>query len=366
MSGNPTIDDVAAHARVARTTVSRVLNGGPNVRDEVRARVMNSVEALGYTVNVQARLLAGGTTRTIALILEAEFDSEPNSFYSSAIEVGALRASVAGGCHLLPHYVMWANGDVTAQIEGIIINQRCGGIVLTPPFSDDVALVRRIEEIGCAVACISPGQHMRAEASGVGIDEALACYDGACHLMALGHRRFGFLKGLAGHQAAELRYQGFMRALQEQGLAENSVVALRGNFTFKSGIDLLPQIVGSELQPTALLCANDDMAAGALFAAHQRGIDVPGQLSILGFDDTPVSAIVWPPLSTIHQPIKEMGARAVELVIAVMAQRGTPLARSFQTMPHELVVRQSTGPKADPVAGRKPKDRIASSRYSRM
>lgn len=336
----PTIDDVARHSGVGRTTVSRVLNGGPNVRDEVRARVLKSMEALDYRVNPQARSLAGGGSRMLAMILASDLEAEPNSFYASALELGALRECLALGYQLLTRHVPQQSPDRRRQVLELMTTQRCRGLILTPPFADDAELIEQIRQSGCEVVTISPGGPGRAVADGVGIDDEAGGYDIARHLLDLGHRRFAFINGIEGHLSAEHRFDGLRRALAERGLDPAGVQVVRGDFTFRSGSVLTAQLLDQPHPPTALICANDDMAAGALSVAHGRGLDVPGELSITGFDDTPVSEIVWPPLTTVHQPLKAMGREAV----LVLADRLTGAAGgdwSFRTLPHSVVARGS-------------------------
>ncbi|MGJ3627687.1 substrate-binding domain-containing protein [Sphingomonas sp. MMS24-JH45] len=148
------------------------------------------------------------------------------------------------------------------------------------------------------MVAISPGATLPRDASSVAMDDEAAGHAVAARLIALGHRRFGFVQGVEHHLAAERRWHGALRALAEAGLDERAVTARRGNFTFRSGSELLPELLAERPDLTAIACANDDMAVGVLFAAHQRGLSVPAQLSITGFDDTPVSALVWPPLTT--------------------------------------------------------------------
>lgn len=307
----PTIDDVARLSGVARVTVSRVLNGGPNVRDAVRDRVMQAVQTLEYKVNLQARTLAGGGSRLLAFVFASDLDAEPNSFYQSALELGALRGCLALGYQLLTHHVPEHGGDRVRQVVDLIATQRCEGLVLTPPFSDDAELIEAVLARGCKVVAISPGGAGRALVDAIGIDDEQGGYDIARHLIARGHRRFAMIGGIAGHLSADQRHAGVLRALVEGGLDEGDLIWRRGDFTFRSGVHLATQLFDGPFPATAMICANDDMAAGALSAAHARGIDVPGDLSITGFDDTPVSAIVWPPLTTVHQPLKAMGERAV-------------------------------------------------------
>lgn len=337
----PTIDDVAAMSGVARVTVSRVLNGGANVRAEVRDKVLRAVEALDYHVNVQARTLAGGASRLFTLVHPSADDSEPNSYWESALELGALRSCTENGFHLVTRRVTkdaWRKRD---WVRDIIETQRCEGIVLTPPFSDDLDLREFIRSSGCAVVCIAPGSAARTSGASIGIDDAQAGYEITRYLIELGHKRFGFIGGLEGHFAAEQRWDGVTRALDESGLARQAVEFVRGDFSFKSGVDLAPRLLGRRPAPTALICSNDDMAVGALFASHKLGVSVPEELSITGFDDTPISALIWPPLTTVHQPIREMGYRAVELITEQLKTARPGAEAGHEVLAHEVIVRQS-------------------------
>ena len=338
----PTIDDVARQSGVARTTVSRVLNGGPNVREEVRERVWEAVRALNYRVNPQARSLAGGQSRTLALILASDLEAQPNSFYASALELGALRECLALGFQLMARPVPQDAPDRRRRVLEVMSVQRCQGVILTPPFADDASLIEDIRLEGGHVALISPGGAGRNLADGVGIDDEAGGHDIARHLIRLGHRRFGFISGIAGHLSAEQRFDGLMRALGEAGLPADSVQVARGDFTFRSGIEQARRMLERASAPTALICANDDMAAGALSSAHALGLDIPGQVSITGFDDTPVSEIVWPPLSTVHQPLKDMGQAAVRALAGRISGASRDAPWRFSSLPHQVVVRDST------------------------
>ena len=323
--------------------MSRVLNDGPNVRPEVRDRVLASVAALNYRVNPQARSLAGGGSRMLALVLASDLEAEPNSFYASALELGALRECLALGYQLITRHVPQQRPDRREQVLELMTTQRCQGLILTPPFADDAGLIEQIRRQGCQVATISPGGPGRAVADGVGIDDEAGGYDIARHLLELGHRRFAFISGIEGHLSAEQRLGGLKRAMIEYGLDVGAVTVMRGDFTFRSGSVLAARLFDQPDPPTALICANDDMAAGALSAAHGRGLDVPGHLSITGFDDTPVSEIVWPPLATVQQPLKDMGGEAVRIIAERLAGRRRGSDWRFTTLPHAVVARASAG-----------------------
>jgi LacI family transcriptional regulator len=339
----PTIDDVARLSGVARATVSRVLNDGPNVSERMRVRVLEAVEALGYQVNLQARYLAGGGSRSVLLILSSDTESEPNSYYQAALEIGALRVCMQSGLELVTHTFVQSRAGVDARIVELVEDSRCSGVILTPPFSDRLDCIDALRRTGAVVVRISPGVTHDGDVPGVGMDDEAAGFALTRYLIDSGHRCFGFIQGLAEHLSAEQRYRGALRALRSAGLDETALVAVRGNFTFKAGVDLLPGLVNAEPAPTAIICANDDTAVGALFAAHRAGMDVPNDLSIASFDDTPVSALVWPPLTTVHQPIQEMSARAVQIIAAARfgGANGVAPPAASERLPFTIVERAS-------------------------
>lgn len=344
MNRKPTIDDVAREAGVARATVSRVLNSSPNTSERVREKVFKAIAKLGYQVNHQARQLASGTTRVLALVFAADAEVEPNSYYHSAIELGAMRSATEFGFGLVAHTLDPSNDDYPAKIVDLASQSRCDGIVLTPPFSDDEKLIGVLLEAGVALVLISAGPLTSCLAPSVGIDDKEAGLEIGAYLYRQGHRRFGFIGGPSEHRSAALRLEGLREALNRTSHSDVSIAVVEGNFTFRSGTELAAQLFDTPDRPTALVCANDDMAAGALFTAHKLGLNVPGDISITGFDDTPVSQIVWPPLTTVHQPLRQMGAKAVELLVSACAGENGAVANEAteQVVPYELILRQST------------------------
>lgn len=320
--------------------MSRVLNQQPNVREVVRDKVMRAVAELGYRVNLQARNLAGRTALRVCLIHASDFDSEPNSYFSSALELGSTRAAARLGGQLLTHVINQSDASASAEIVSRVADDQCDGVILTPPFADDPALIAALSENGCKVVCIAAGPQMGELAMTIGIDDRQAGFDIGAHLLELGHRSFGFIKGLEGHVSAERRFDGFMDSLVKAELLERQVTSTRGNFTFKSGFECAQRILSGNVRISALVCANDDMAAGALLAAHKAGLNIPSDLAITGFDDTPVSEIVWPPLTTIHQPLRAMGERAMERLAQAIS--ATPDGPDRQIVSHHIVIREST------------------------
>jgi LacI family transcriptional regulator len=339
MKRNSTIDDVAKAAGVARDTVSRVLNNASNVRPETRERVRRAVEELGYSVNQQARALASGRARQIMLIHAHSPELEPNSYYNAGLELGALRGCSSLGFDLVTRAVDPHDSNRLRLLAAILEGERPAGMILSPPLSDDLEFIEAAHRAGVQVVAVSAGEHARSAVLGVGIDERAGGHAIGQHLASLGHRRIGFIKGPPEHRAAALRYDGFLAALREVGI-EQEPWTRTGDFTFKSGVEAGDQLLCDAPRVTAVACANDDMAAGLMLALHRAAVQIPEGISVTGFDDTPMSEIVWPPLTTIRQPIKDLAEQAVQLLVESQSGREP----DYTCLPFELIVRESTCP----------------------
>ena len=338
---NSTIDDVAKAAGVARVTVSRVLNNGANVRPETKERVRRAVEALGYSVNQQARALASGAGREIMLVHAHDPEREPNSYYHAGLELGALRGCSALGFDLVTRAIDPHGEDPSDLLGSILERERPAGIILTPPLSDDMQLLAAATQSEVPMVAISAGTEAQAIVSAVGIDERAGGRTIAEYLLSLGHRRVGFVKGPQEHRAAALRFDGFLDALADAGGGQEPWTA-EGDFTFKSGVEAAERLIREGMPVTALACANDDMAAGALLALHRAGLEIPSAISVAGFDDTPMSEIVWPPLTTVRQPIQFLAERAIHRLSELKS--GASAEPRYELVSHHLVVRESTAP----------------------
>lgn len=337
MKRNSTIDDVARSAGVARVTVSRVLNNGSNVRPETRERVRRAVEELGYSVNQQARALASGMGRQIMLIHAHSPELEPNSYYNAGLELGALRGCSSLAFDLVTRAVDPEDEDKLRLLSSILEREKPAGIILSPPLSDDICFIETARKNGVKVVAISAGEKARASVLAVGIDERAGGHAVGTYLTSLGHRRLAFIKGPPEHRSAAHRYDGFLAALREAGIEEEPWTTT-GDFTFKSGVEATERLLRSGRRVTAIACANDDMAAGVMLALHRAGLDIPSAISVTGFDDTPMSEIVWPPLTTIRQPIKDLSERAVHLLVENHSNGDI----HYDVLPFELVVRESS------------------------
>jgi LacI family transcriptional regulator len=335
--GPANIRDVATLAGVSPMTVSRVINREENVKPQTRDLVNAAIRDLNYAPNPAARSLAGSAPFRIGLLY-----NNPSSGYLSELLVGALDESGRTGAQLVVEKC-GETEPVAASVAKLIRNG-IDGLILPSPMCDDPEILRQVETAATAMVAIAPGA-LSEDVSAVRIDNQAAAFEVTRHLLALGHRRLGFIKGHPGQGDSEKRLQGFLAALQQAGLAPDSARVEQGYNTYRSGLEATERLLALTPRPTAIFASNDDMAAAAAAFAHRQGLDVPDDLSIAGFDDTPIAAAVWPALTTVHQPIAAMARSAVDLLVQEIRRKRTGVGEPRHVLhPHLLVVRDSTGP----------------------
>ncbi|MFZ5743264.1 MAG: LacI family DNA-binding transcriptional regulator [Pseudomonadota bacterium] len=331
MSERSNIRDVAARAGVAVKTVSRVLNGHPYVSADTKARVEEAMKALDFRPSVAARILSGAKSNQVALI----YDNH-SPYYMFQIQTGCWDVCRAKGIRLLAQPVDVADPDVGDQVRGLVTETQVDGIILSSPVTDCEPVLRALEAMDIPFVRISPGTN-HALTSSVFMDDAQAADDMTTHLINAGHRRIGFIKGHPNHKGSEDRLAGYRRALDRAGIAFDPVLVCDGEFDFDSGVRGGNRLLDLPEPPTAIFASNDDMAAGVLAVAHDRNIELPTQLSVAGFDDTTLARTVWPPLTTIHQPMAELAQTAAEILI-----EGGDI--THRRLPHQLIERASVAP----------------------
>lgn len=327
------IRDVAARAGVAVKTVSRVLNGHPYVSADTRARVEEAVRALDFRPSIAARILSGAKSNQIALI----YDNH-SPYYMSQIQMGCWERCHQDNIRLLAQPVDVTDPLIGDQIRGLVSETHVDGIVLSSPVTDCEPVLRALEVMDVPFVRISPGTN-HALTSSVYMDDAQAADDMTTYMINCGHRRIGFVKGHPNHMGSEDRFYGYRRALDRAGIGFEPALVAPGEFDFDSGVAAGRYFLDLPVPPTAIFAANDDMAAGVLAVAHDRNIDLPGQLSVGGFDDTVLARSVWPPLTTIHQPMIELARTATDILIT-----GGDI--THRRLPHTLVERASVVPPA--------------------
>ncbi|QNM81860.1 LacI family DNA-binding transcriptional regulator [Sphingomonas sabuli] len=334
--GGVTIDDVARHAGVSAMTVSRVINGENNVRDATRDRVKEAIEKLSFRPNTAARNLAAGKDAHIALLY-----SNPSNAYFSEILVGALDGARRGGHHLIIETCDLSSKQEQEDAVRRAINARALGVVIPPPVSESKIVLSALAKAEIPSVTIVMGEHYKNPLN-VRMDDRAAGQEMVGHLIGLGHRRIGMILGDPNQLASKLRYQGYVDALNAAGIAIDETLVEQGYFEYKSGHIAAEKLLNRADRPTAIFASNDDMAAATISVAHRSGLDVPGDLSVAGFDDTALATNVWPELTTIRQPICEMAEAAVALLLANI---NSPVRHPVErVLDYRLVVRQSTAP----------------------
>ncbi|BBD03024.1 MULTISPECIES: LacI family DNA-binding transcriptional regulator [Sphingobium] len=304
-----TINDIARMAGVSKKTVSRVINRSPLLNRETRDRVETIIRDTGYVPNPQARALALGRNFLIGLVYD-----NPNVQMILSMQKGILEALHGTEFELVIRPVDRGSNLVMEDIRSFVTRQRLFGVVILPPMSENDALARMLDEEGCRYvrmgsAVLDDPEHM------VASNDREAVADAVRHLIAQGHRRIGLIAGPHGFRSAQERREGFELALKEAGISLPRSLVADGQYTFESGLSASESLLDLSPRPTAIFASNDEMAAGVLYAARLRGIAVPEELSIIGFDDTPVTTRVWPPLTTVRWPIVAMGrAAALKLI----------------------------------------------------
>jgi LacI family transcriptional regulator len=336
-----TIDDVAELAGVSMKTVSRVVNKEPNVRPATREKVEKAIAALGYRPNQSARSLAGNRSFVLGLIY-----GHPGAHYVLDIQEGVLEICRPQQYELLVHPAIYSDDNLVTEITELITDKRVDGVMLTPPLSDHLPLIHTLRRLNIPLVRVAPTEE-KSLTPYVETNDAEAAYDMTCQLVALGHSRIGFIAGHPDHRAMSLRYEGYKAALRENDVPLDLSLVAQGDNTFDSGESAAHTLLNLPNRPTAIFAANDDMAAGVMICAHRSHISMPSELSVAGFDDTPVAHQIWPSLTTIRQPIRQMARKATDLLLKQLKGKDIQLPASMLSA--SLILRESTSKAPDAV-----------------
>jgi LacI family transcriptional regulator len=330
-----TMHEVARLIGVSPMTVSRVLSGSPKVKEETRERVQAAIERLGYRPNAAARSLAAATSVRLGVLY-----SNPSAAYLNELLVGILEGSSRSGCQI----VLEKCGPHTerAAIEKML-QDGVHGVMLPPPLSDSPRAHKMLRAANIPFVCVagSPGE---GEGLSVCIDNFEAAKAMTRHLLSLGHRGIAFIRGATNQLASAQRWDGFLAAMRAAGVEPRPDHVQQGAFTYRSGLEAADHLLSSPNRPTAIFASNDDMAAATVATAHRLHLEVPRDLTVVGFDDTLLATTIWPALTTIRQPIAAMAGKAVELLLEEIRLRahGRTQEPLQHVLKHTLVKRESS------------------------
>jgi LacI family transcriptional regulator len=336
------VGDVARLAGVSLMTVSRVVNDAPKVAVATRERVRAAIDELGFVPNRAARSLRSRRTHWIAVLgRDAAETTRADTFsYLADLQAGIIARCRQGGYHVAFDRLRGAEADADAMVRELTQRLAPDGVVLMPPLCDDQALLVALAALGVPAVRIGPRQCGGAPC--VQMDDESAARQMTQYLLRLGHRRIGFIRGHPEHGSSVHRHAGFLAAMDAQGLPVREEDVVAGLYTAESGRRAARELLGDGARDhTAIFASNDDMAAGCLAVAHELGIRVPAELTVVGFDDSYIAAMLHPALTTVHQPIHDMGfAAASQLLQLLRAGEASPCVQ----LTHRIVERQSAAP----------------------
>ncbi|KAA9131681.1 LacI family transcriptional regulator [Marinihelvus fidelis] len=332
--GKVTINDIARLAGVSKKTVSRVINDSPKVRPATREKVQAVIEEHGYTPHPEARALALRKSYLVAMIYD-----NPSPQYIVSMQRGVLDALEASDQQLVIRPCDRNEEGYFESIRRFIKQQRFFGAILPPSVSEDQELVDMLQENNCRYVRIA-SVIMDTPQNTVKTHDSEGAEKAAHHIADLGHKRIAHIRGPLSFRSSHERFRGFELGLSEYGIRLDSGLVLEGGYTYETGFECASELLAMDNRPTAVFCGNDEMAVGAYQAARQAGIRVPEDFSIVGYDDTPIASRVWPRLTTVRMPIREMGKAAGQLLLSDPAAS----VHRYVSFTPELVVRESTAP----------------------
>ena len=335
-----TIKHVAGDAGVSLQTVSRVINNEPNVRPEMQSRVQASIDKLGYVPSIAAQRMSGSRSYLILALNDRErtikdWRAREGSDWVDQMLLGGMLKCAEHGYRLIFELVDTHNDHVERELGKAIASLLPDGVILTPPHSDNPLIIGLLEKRNIPFARIGS----LGEGPGIALtmDDEGSARLATRYLIDKGHKRIGFIAGSPEYSLSEWRVDGWRAAMAEAGLSCDGLLA-EGDFSYQAGVKAARQLLTMDERPTAIIASNDQMALAANAVAHELGLLVPGDVSLISFDNTPAVRFIQPPLTAVDQPIAATASRAVELIIA--AKKGEPLPDGPVNIPATLVERK--------------------------
>jgi LacI family transcriptional regulator len=319
------------------------------------------VDELGFEPNISARNVRSSSRPRAHLL--AHFYGDPGGIYVNDIQLGMISRAQAVGYSVMIEQLDYESPEAETRLRSLIRRVRFDGAVLTAPIADNLMVRSVLEDAGLPFVPVTPlGESPQIPS--VRMDERRASYELTQHLIAFGHRRIGYLRGLPNHAGAQLRFDGFQQAMQEAGLPVDPALVEDGEFRYFAALPCAQRLLSAADRPTAIMAANDEMAGAVLKVAHEMELKLPEALSVVGFDDVPAAAMLWPALTTVRQPVQKLGAAAADLLLSRLL-RGSPDAWPTPApqliLNHDIVLRSSTAPVLARVGRPRPRSRTAQS-----
>jgi LacI family transcriptional regulator, galactose operon repressor len=330
-----TINDIARLANVSKKTVSRVINDSPFVKEETRLKVNAIIKEVGFEPDPQARGLAFRRSFLIGMIYD-----NPTPQYIVNMQQGILDAMRNTSYGLLVHPCERTSPTYLSELRSFIERQKLFGVILTPSISEDERMVKMLREFDCPYVRVASVMLDKPNTMVVTHDN-LGAAEAAHHLAELGHERIAHISGPPSFRSAHERRRGFREALAQRGVKLRPSYDREGNYTFDSGIAEARELLSLKPRPTAIFAGNDEMAAGIFKVAHELGLEIPRQLSVVGFDDSATALRLWPVLTSVRLPVRDMGKLATDKLFGRHAKKRPPENEITEVIP-KLIIREST------------------------
>ncbi|MFT6087848.1 MAG: LacI family transcriptional regulator [Glaciecola sp.] len=342
MKTKTTIKDVAELAGVSFKTVSRVINNEGSVRKETLQKVNDAITQLNYQPNTAARNLAGSKSYALGYVYD-----NPNAYYVLDMQNGILAECRERGYELVIHPCSANNEHIVEELATMVKRSQLAGLIISPPLSEMPDVLSALGEMNIPFIRIISASEVSQESSPcVYINDRDAAFEITEHLIEQGHTKIAFLRGDENHRSSHERKKGYLNALMKHGLPITEDYQIDGSYTFEFGVQGAKQLMSLEEPPTGIFSCNDEIAAGALFAVRLQGLNVPGDIAIAGFEDSPFSRQTWPMLTTAAQPTNTIARKAAASLIQHLVHIRSPKT-SVDSIPHlhfrpQLVKREST------------------------
>ncbi len=343
-----TIKHVAAEAGVSLQTVSRVINNEPNVRPAMKARVQGAIDKLGYVPSIAAQRMSGSRSYLILALNDrertiAEWSAREGSDWVGQMLLGGMLKCAELGYRLIVELIDTRTSHVERELAGAFAALQPDGVLLTPPHSEDPVIIDFLEKQGVPFARI--GSRDPGPGIPITMDDEGSARRATQMLVELGHKRIGFIAGAKEYSLSQRRVDGWQDVMKEQGLSVHGLLR-QGDFSHQSGLVAARALLDRADRPSAIIASSDQMALATLVIAEDMGLEVPRDLSVISFDNSPAIRYATPSITAVDQPIAETISRAVELIIGM--QRGSDAPAEPIRISGDLIARGSTAPPTEP------------------